>query len=64
MTESQNRADMLAGGIYEALVTTLGGLVVAVPAAVLAHYFESRIEHVFFRIEELVLDIAPRSGAI
>lgn len=55
----QNRADLLSGGIYEALVTTLGGLVVAIPAATLAHYFEVRIEQAFHRIDELLLNIAP-----
>ncbi|MDA0657513.1 MAG: MotA/TolQ/ExbB proton channel family protein [Planctomycetota bacterium] len=55
----QNRADLLSGGIYEALVTTLGGLVVAIPAATLAHYFEVRIERAFHRIDELLLNMAP-----
>jgi len=55
----QNRAELLASGIYEALVTTLGGLVVAIPAAALAHYFEARIERVFHRVDDLLLNLAP-----
>jgi len=41
LVPGQNKADYLAEGIYVALVTTLGGLVVAIPAAIFAHYFDS-----------------------
>lgn len=43
LTSGTNRAEFLAEGIYVALVTTLAGLVVAIPAAILAHYFEGKI---------------------
>ena len=49
-----NKAESLAEGIYTALVTTAGGLVVAIPAAILAHYFEGRIERIFTDIHEIV----------
>ncbi len=39
-----NMGERLAGGIYVALVTTFAGLSVAIPAAILAHYFEGRIQ--------------------
>lgn len=54
-----NRATQLAQGIYIALVTTFGGLVVAIPAAILAHYFEGRIQKLFAELEELLLDYLP-----
>jgi biopolymer transport protein ExbB len=57
---TQNRAEALATGIYEALVTTLAGLIIAIPAAALAHYFENRIIRTFRRIEELVALLLPR----
>ncbi|AMV34804.1 Biopolymer transport protein ExbB [Pirellula sp. SH-Sr6A] len=60
LTAGQNRADALAVGIYEALVTTLAGLVVAIPAAVISHYFEGRITRVFGTIEEDVEALIPR----
>ena len=60
LTAGQNRADFLAVGIYEALVTTLAGLVVAIPAAVISHYFEGRITRVFGTIEEDVEALIPR----
>ena len=37
---------ILAGGIWEALITTVGGLVVAVPALVAYYWFDSIIERV------------------
>ena len=42
-----NKADFLAEGIYVALVTTLCGLMVAIPAAVSSHYLEGRLQKLF-----------------
>ena len=58
-----NRAEVLATGIYEALVTTLVGLCIAIPAAAMAHYFEGRILKQFRRIEELIALLLPRLEA-
>jgi biopolymer transport protein ExbB len=55
-----NRAQELAGGIYVALVTTLGGLMVAIPAAIVSHYYEGRIQALMFQVEELVLNLLPQ----
>jgi biopolymer transport protein ExbB len=55
-----NRAQELAGGIYVALVTTLGGLMVAIPAAVVSHFYEGRIQSLMFQVEELVLNLLPQ----
>lgn len=55
----QNKADHLAAGIYVALVTTLGGLMVAIPSAMLAHYFEGRIIALFHQIDELLFNLMP-----
>lgn len=38
-----NRAEQLSNGIYVALVTTAAGLAIAIPVALFAHFFESRI---------------------
>jgi biopolymer transport protein ExbB len=56
----QDRAVLLAGGIYLKLVTTLSGLAVAVPALVLAHYFEGRIQALMREVEDLVQGILPQ----
>lgn len=56
----QNKADFLAQGIYVALVTTLGGLAVAIPAAIFAHFFEGRIQHLFHEVDELLFNLLPQ----
>jgi biopolymer transport protein ExbB len=56
----ESRAEFLGRGIYEALVTTLAGLVVAIPATLAAHYFEGRILRVFRSIDELVFSLIPK----
>jgi len=55
-----NRAEYLADGIYVALVTTFAGLSVAIPAAVLAHLFEGRIQKLFRELDEIVLGLLPQ----
>ena len=64
LTAGQNRADFLAVGIYEALVTTLAGLMVAIPAAVASHYFEGRIGTIFRDIEEQIGVLVRRLGGL
>ncbi|WP_158265648.1 MotA/TolQ/ExbB proton channel family protein [Blastopirellula marina] len=54
-----DRADQLAGGIFVALVTTLGGLVIAIPAMIVAQYFESRIISLFHEMDEILFDLIP-----
>ncbi|HEY5314232.1 MAG TPA: MotA/TolQ/ExbB proton channel family protein [Pirellulales bacterium] len=55
-----DKSENLANGIYIALVTTFGGLVVAIPASVIAHYFEGRIQALFRDIDELVQALMPQ----
>jgi len=55
-----NKAEFLADGIYVALVTTFAGLAVAIPAAVLAHLFESRIQKLFRELDEILLGLLPQ----
>jgi biopolymer transport protein ExbB len=55
-----DKAESLAQGIYVALVTTFGGLVVAIPAAILAHWFEGRIQRLFRELDEALLVILPQ----
>lgn len=59
LTPDRSRSEQLSEGIYTALVTTLAGLVVAIPAAILAQYFENRVTKLFHRIEKLAFDVAP-----
>ena len=60
LTAGQNKSVFLAEGIYVALVTTLGGLAVAIPAAIFSHYFEGRIQNLFFQIDELLFNLMPQ----
>ncbi len=57
---ASNKAEQLASGIYTALVTTFAGLAVAIPAAILAHWFEGRILVLFRDIDELLQSILPQ----
>jgi biopolymer transport protein ExbB len=55
-----NKAESLAQGIYVALVTTFGGLTVAIPAAMLSHFFEGRIQRLFRDLDEVLLGLLPQ----
>ncbi|HWA99631.1 MAG TPA: MotA/TolQ/ExbB proton channel family protein [Pirellulales bacterium] len=55
-----DKSEHLANGIYVALVTTFGGLLVAIPASVFAHYFEGRIQSLFREIDELLQGLLPQ----
>lgn len=50
----------LAQGIYTALVTTFSGLCVAIPAVLLTHFLEGRIDRLLRKMEELFQEILPR----
>ena len=56
----QNRGVALANGIYVALVTTMVGLLIAIPAAVLSHFYENRIIQLLNEIEEMVFNLLPQ----
>jgi biopolymer transport protein ExbB len=56
----QNKAQVLAQGIYIALATTFAGLTVAIPATVIAHWFEGRIQSLFREIDELLFSLLPQ----
>jgi len=48
------KADEMAGGISVALITTAGGLLVAIPSLVLFNWIKSMIENYVLQIEETV----------
>ena len=60
LVAGQNRAEALAEGIYTALVTTMFGLIIAIPAAVMAHFFENRVISCMNQIEEMVFHLMPQ----
>ena len=50
----------LASGIYTALVTTFGGLCIAIPAVLIASWLESRIDRLLRDMEDVFLEILPQ----
>lgn len=56
----QDKAEQLADGIYTALITTLCGLVIAIPAAIFAQFCESRITRLFHEIDEMIFNVMPQ----
>ena len=60
LNAGQNRGVALANGIYVALVTTMVGLMIAIPSAVLSHYYENRIVRLMNEIEEMVCNLLPQ----
>jgi len=54
------KAQELAQGIYTALVTTFGGLVIAIPAVLIASWLESRIDRLLRDMEDVFLEILPQ----
>jgi len=50
------KADMLAEGIYEALVTTATGLTIAIPTLLVYQYLTSRVDALVDEIDEMCLD--------
>ncbi len=59
LVDGMNKAEFLAEGIYVALVTTLGGLAVAIPAAIFAHYFEGKITRTLAIIDGQLRNLMP-----
>jgi biopolymer transport protein ExbB len=47
------KAELLAGGIYEALITTLGGLSVAIPVLISYYYFLGKIDRIVAEMNDI-----------
>lgn len=60
MAPGANRSEALAQGIYTALVTTLCGLLIAIPSAIFAHHFENRVMILMNDIEEMIFNLMPQ----
>ncbi|RNF33828.1 flagellar motor protein MotA [Paracoccus methylarcula] len=65
LQESGNRADpsALAGGIWEALLTTAAGMAVAIPAGVALSWFESIADQLQADLEDLATRIFVKADA-
>jgi len=56
--EGLGKAELLAKGIYEALVCTYAGLLVAIPILLVYYYFIRKIERYVAEMNELSIDFA------
>jgi biopolymer transport protein ExbB len=51
---------MLAGGIWEALITTAAGLLIAIPVHIGHHYLEKEADEISFVMKEITLGLMQR----
>ena len=54
---------MLAGGISEALITTAGGLAVAIPSFIAYRYLRGKVERIVIDMEKIAVSFADSLGA-
>ncbi len=54
--EALGKTEMLAKGIYEAMITTAAGLTVAIPVLLSYHWIASRIERLVMDIDRMTVD--------
>ncbi len=63
--EALGRTELLAKGIYEAMITTAAGLLVAIPTVLAYHAISAKVERLVFEMDaqaiEFVEDYAPSS---
>lgn len=50
-------ASVLAGGIWEALITTAAGLFVAIPTMIAYHYFEGRVDNIAAQMKDAAAEL-------
>ena len=53
---------MLAGGIWEALITTAAGLLIAIPVHIGHHYLEKQADEIAFVMKETTLGLMQRKA--
>ena len=58
--ESLGKAELLAGGIYEAMITTAAGLLVAMPTVIFYHWLASRVERLTRELDRLAVLLIER----
>jgi len=62
-TKSAIDPSMLAGGIWEALITTVAGLVIAIPAMVSHHFLEHRVQSFAWQMKHYGTEAVKHLGA-
>lgn len=54
--EALGRTELLARGIYEAMITTAAGLIVAIPVLIAHHWLAARIQRLVLDIDQMTVD--------
>jgi biopolymer transport protein ExbB len=54
--EALGKAELLAGGIYEAMITTAAGLCVAIPVLICYHWISSKIDRLVSDMDQMSFD--------
>lgn len=62
--EALGRTEMLAGGIYEAMITTAAGLIVAIPTLILYHFLSSKIDRLVFEMDTACVGLIEQRDGI
>ena len=62
-SEALGRAELLARGIYEALITTVAGLTIAIPVLIAFHWFSAKIERLVTEIDRTAAEFIDEYAA-
>jgi biopolymer transport protein ExbB len=54
--DALGKTEMLAGGIYEAMITTAAGLVVAIPTLIFYHWLSAKVQKLVMDIDEMTVE--------
>lgn len=54
--DALGKTELLAKGIYEALITTAAGLLLAIPVLICYHWLSSRIDRLVFEMDRITVD--------
>jgi len=58
--EALGRTELLAAGIYQALVTTAAGLTIAIPALVLYYIYVEQVEKLVSEMDDITIDLVEK----
>lgn len=60
--EALGRTEVLAKGIYQAMITTAAGLMVAIPVLIAYHFFTTKIDHLVRDLDVMTVDFIETHG--
>lgn len=60
--ESLGKAELLAKGIYQAMITTAAGLMVAIPVLVAYHWITAKIDRLVAEMDHMTVDFVEEYG--